>query len=177
MEQDTIPSSLQRLDPQALAAVHDRYYPVVYRYVSYRLEDSAVVEDITSDVFLALIQTIKDRPSSIKDLKAWLLGTASHHVQDHLRRKYRRPVENIDDQEWLSDDERTEDHVDSSLRMGAVKATLRRLTEEQQQVLALRFSQELSVEETAHMMGKTVNAVKVLQFRALAAIRRFLEER
>jgi RNA polymerase sigma-70 factor (ECF subfamily) len=45
------------------------------------------------------------------------------------------------------------------------------LTPEQQHVLALRFSQELSLEETAAVMGKNVNAVKVLQFRAVQALR------
>jgi len=53
---------------------------------------------------------------------------------------------------------------------------MRRLTADQQHVLALRFTQELSLEETARMMKKSLNAVKVIQFRALAALRRLLLE-
>jgi RNA polymerase sigma-70 factor (ECF subfamily) len=51
------------------------------------------------------------------------------------------------------------------------------LTVDQQHVLALRFAEEYSLEETAHIMGKTIGAVKTLQFRALAALRRLLEEK
>ncbi len=51
------------------------------------------------------------------------------------------------------------------------------LTPEQQHVLALRFSQERSLDETASIMGKTITAVKALQFRAVASLRRALEER
>ena len=53
----------------------------------------------------------------------------------------------------------------------AVREAIRQLTPEQQHVLALRFSQELSLEETAAVMGKTITAVKVLQFRAVQALR------
>ena len=61
--------------------------------------------------------------------------------------------------------------------MGEIHWAMSRLTPDQQHVLALRFSQDLSLEETASMVGKSVNAVKVLQFRALAAMRRLLDEK
>ncbi len=61
--------------------------------------------------------------------------------------------------------------------MGEIRWAMARLTPDQQHVLALRFSQDCSLEETASMVGKSVNAVKVLQFRALAAMRRLLDEK
>ena len=58
-----------------------------------------------------------------------------------------------------------------------VSEALLGLTPEQQHVLTLRFSDERSIDETASIMGKSVTAVKALQFRAVATLRRLLEER
>lgn len=177
LEPDPPSPLLQRFDAQALAAVHDRYYPVVYRYVAYRMEDSLVVEDIVSDVFLSLLNALQKRGTEIRDLRAWLLGAAHNLVQDALRKKYRRNAAPLEDIEQLPHQQLPETDVDRRMQRQTIQHFMGRLTEEQQHVLALRFSQELSVDETARMMGKSVSAVKVLQFRALAALRRLLEEK
>ncbi len=177
LEPDQPAPSLHRLDAQALAEVHDRYYPVVYRYVAYRLEDPLAVEDIVSEVFLGLLNALQKRGSEIRDLRAWLLGAAHNQVQDLLRKKYRRNTAPLEDVENLPNHQLPEADVDGRLQRQTLQRLLGRLTDDQQHVLALRFSQELSVDDTARMMGKSVSAVKVLQFRALAALRRLLEEK
>jgi RNA polymerase sigma-70 factor, ECF subfamily len=178
MEADTLLSRARQLDSQALAFLHDQYYPVVYRYVTYRLEDALVCEDITSEVFLRLVETLHNGRGNIQDLRGWLLGTASHLVSDFLRHKYRRPTEALEaHEERLKTGESPEGYAEQSMHAQQVREAMTRLTPDQQHVIALRFSQELSLEETAQMMGKSVGAVKVLQFRALEALRRVLEER
>lgn len=175
VEIDPTFAAVRRLEPQALAELHDRYYPVVFRYVAYRLDDHKTVEDVVSDVFLSLLHTLRRQPDEIRDLRAWIMGAAHHQVQDVIRRKYRRGAVPLEDFESLPDTQQPESDVEQRLQIQLVQRMLPHLTEEQQHVLALRFSQELSVDETAQMMGKTVSAVKVLQFRALAALRRLLE--
>lgn len=167
----------QKLDSQALAEVHDMYYPQVYRYVAFRLNDPQAAEDITADVFLQLLEALRNPRSPIRDLRAWLLGTAHHLINDHLRKQYRRPLEDIEDHDALPDEASIESASEAAFHQEQINWALRQLTGDQQEVLALRFSQELSLDETARMMRKTVNAVKVLQFRALAAVRRLLEKR
>lgn len=162
------------LDSQALAQIHDRYYPPVYRYVRYRLDNDQVVEDIASDVFLRLLDHLHRRKGEIHDLRAWLMGTAANLVSDHLRHKYRRPTEALDDHETLDTGEDLHRTAEENENQAAVRKAMRALTEEQQHVLALRFSQGYSVEETASLMNKTIGAVKVLQFRALGALRKML---
>lgn len=177
LESELLSSRDASRNTQALAAVHDHYYPVIYRYLSYRLEDQSLAEDIASEVFLRLLDALEKRPASIRDLKAWLLGTAANLVHDHLRLKYRRPEEPLDKREEISTGTGIEGTVEQSIERRRIRQTLQKLTLEQQHVLALRFSQELSIEETARIMGKSINAIKVLQFRALASIRRLLEEK
>ena len=67
--------------------------------------------------------------------------------------------------------------AEQSERQADVRRALHRLTPEQQHVLSLRFGSELSLEETAQLMERSVNAIKALQFRALAGLRRELERR
>jgi RNA polymerase sigma-70 factor, ECF subfamily len=175
MNADRLLECAQNLDTQALAQVHDRYYPAVYRYVRYRLDDEQVVEDISSEVFLRLLNHLHRQKGEIHDLRGWLLGTASNLVNDHLRQKYRRPTEDLNDHEWLAsgdDPSRTAEHNDNQR---AVRRAIQQLTRDQQHVLALRFSQGMTIEETAQLMNKTIGAIKVLQFRALASIRKLLE--
>ena len=162
---------VRSLDPQAVGAVFDRYYPDVYRFVRYRLNDETTAEDITSEVFVRLLEAIKSGHPPQTSLKAWLLGTASHIVTDHFRQSYRRPTDELP--ETLPDGlPGPVSDVEQRERARHLKAAMSKLTEEQQNVLTLRFGQGYSLEETADFLKKNVNAVKQLQFRALAALNR-----
>uniref|UniRef100_A0A7C4KJP3 Sigma-70 family RNA polymerase sigma factor n=1 Tax=Anaerolinea thermolimosa TaxID=229919 RepID=A0A7C4KJP3_9CHLR len=174
MDVDSLLARARDLDHQALAAIHEMYYPAIYRYVHYRLDDEELVEDIAADVFMCLLDNLQDGRHTIRDVRAWLFGTASHLVNDALRRKYRKPVENLEDHEHLSSNVTPEHAAELLEQAWAVKRAMRLLTPEQQQVLALRFSMEFSLEETAQVMKKSVGAIKTLQFRALGALRRHL---
>lgn len=176
MSQDNFLDRVRRLDNDALAELHDQLYPVIYRYVSFRIDDDQVCEDLTSEVFLRFLNALRQTGRSIDDLRAWMLGTASNLIHDYYRIKYRRPVENIDDHETLVSSQNTESTIEHRVVLNDVRRAMQRLTPDQQNVLALRYSQELSLDETAKIIDKSVNAVKVLQFRALAALRRILAE-
>jgi len=170
------PFSLTRgWDQPTLAQIHDRFYPEVYRYVRYRLDDEKVCEDIASEVFLRLLNVLRRESSQIQNLRAWLLGTAAHLITDHLRAKYKRPVSLLEEKDMAPDDppESVAEHAWLSRQ---VRQALQQLTPDQQHVLALRFTEERSLEETAQLMQKSIGAVKTLQFRALAALRRQLDE-
>ena len=168
----------RRLDQQALGEIHDRFYSEVFRYVRYRLAQEQLCEDITSEVFLRFLNALNRKQGPTTNLRGWLIGTASHMVNDHLRGKYRRTMENIDhtEEHLLVDDQLPEDLINADQENQAVREAFNELTAEQQHVLALRFGQELSLEETAQIVGKTITAVKALQFRALASLRRILEK-
>jgi RNA polymerase sigma-70 factor (ECF subfamily) len=177
MDLEKLLALAHELDNDALAELHDQFFPVVYRYVHFRLDDEQLVEDISSEVFLRLLDTLHARRDTVRDLRSWLLGTASNLIFDHLRQKYRRPTENLEQHENLVDERRPELIVERAMSHQVVREVFQELTEEQQHVLSLRFSQGLSIGETAQIVKKSVNAVKVLQYRALATLRRLLEVR
>ena len=166
---------LGRLDPQSIGAVYDRYFSEVYRYVRYRVNEETVAEDISSEVFMRLLEAVQKRQGPQTNLKGWLFATASNAVNDHLRRTYRRPTEELS--ETLPDESlNLHTEVDQREQKREVEAAYAQLTPEQQHVLALRFGLGLSLEETALHMHKNTNAIKALQFRALAALQRVMGE-
>jgi RNA polymerase sigma-70 factor (ECF subfamily) len=166
---------LQKLDPQAIGAIYDQYFSEVYRYVRYRISDATAAEDIASDVFVRLLEAVQKKQGPQSSLKGWLIATASHAVNDHLRRQYRRPVETLSDS---LPDLRPSVHseIDTREQNRMVQSAYAQLTSEQQHVLALRFGQGYSLEETAAHLKKNINAVKALQFRALASLQRQIGE-
>lgn len=166
---------LQDLDTQVIGAIYDRYFPDVYRYVFYRLNNEQVAEDISSDVFMRLLEAVKKRRGPQSNIKGWLLATASHAVADHLRITYKRPTEVLSDS--IPDHASSlTDEIDYRQQSDSVRQAYAQLTPDQQSVLALRFGDGCSLEETATAMQKNVNAVKALQFRALQALQRNIGE-
>lgn len=168
-------SQLKKLDPETITAVHNEYYAEIYRYACYRLSDPLLAEDLTSEVLLSLIEAVNNGRGPQKSIKGWLMGTASNLINEHYRRSYNRPETDFNEQFMETDVDPillSEEHDEAR----NIRQALTQLTEEQQNVIALRFGGGYSLEETASVMGKNVNAVKALQFRALAALRRVLEK-
>lgn len=167
---------LKNLDAQVIGAVYDRWFPDVYRYVYYRLGDEQVAEDISSDVFVRLLEAVKKGRGPQSNIKGWLFSTASNVIADHLRRVYRRPTEALLESTPDDNAPHLRDEIDRRDQVDAVQAAYAQLTPDQQNVLALRFGDGYSLEETARVMQKKVNAIKALQFRALAALQRNIGE-
>ena len=167
--------SLNKLDSQAVGDVFDRYFSEIYRYVRYRINDDTVAEDVASDVFVRLLEALQKRRGPNTNVKGWLIATASNAVNDHLRRQYRRPTEELSDS-MMDEEANIHREIDLREQNRAVRTAYEQLTAEQQHVLALRFGQGYSLDETAQFMQKKVNAVKALQFRALTALQRLIGE-
>lgn len=169
--EQTLLEQAQRLDERALGQIHDRYYAEIYRFALYRTGRSEVADDIAGEVFLRLLDALhKGRPPRTT-LRGWLYGVASNLVADHFRKAPRESQE-LDENHAAPHSPAAE--AELQLVQADVRQAMRQLTREQQEALAFRFGEGFSVEETAEAMGKSVNAVKALQFRAIEALRRVL---
>lgn len=166
---------LRAFDTQVISAIFDRYFPEVFRYVRYRLNDAHAAEDIASEVFVRLLEASRGGRGPQSNLKSWLLATAGHIVTDHMRRAYRRPTEALAE-DVMDQTQAPTDEFDRREQNRRFQLAYGQLTSDQQHVLALRFGEGYSLEETASVLQKNVNAVKALQFRALAALQRNLGE-
>lgn len=153
-----------------VAALYDCYAPALYRYIYYRLGARTVAEDLTAEVFVRVLG-IQRAPD---DWRAYLYRIAHNLVVDYLRRNP-AVFENMD--EGLLD-ERADPATRAELQdeRRRVRRAILRLTPEQQQVIVLKFVEDMSNAQVARIMNKPEGAVKALQHRALTNLREWLQD-
>jgi RNA polymerase sigma-70 factor (ECF subfamily) len=164
---------------EAFGELYDRYVDVVYRYVQYRVSSTALAEDLTSETFLRALRRISSYTWQGRDFGAWLVTIARNLIADHYKSgRYRMEVATSDLVEAGAD--RTEEGPEGAVLAGLTNAALldavKQLNSEQQECIALRFLQGMSVAETAQIMGKNEGAIKALQYRAVKSLSRLLPE-
>ena len=158
----------QELNNDALGEIHDRYYPEIYRYAYNRVGSQTAAEDIASEVFLRLLNSLHGSHPPQTTLRGWLFGVASNLVVDHYRRGETQSLD-----EWTPDG-KTSQIAEQYMRYADLRAALQQLKTEQQEVLSLRFGEGYSLEETARLMKRPITSIKAIQFRAIDALRRKL---
>lgn len=168
---------LNSLDPQIITAIHNRYYPDIYRFARFRVNDEVTAEDIAGDVFMRLLDAVHNDRGPTTNLRGWLFRTTANIVNDHFRKIYNRPKEDSSERHENSRDLflSQEDPVllsDQAEQRRLIQLALEKLTDTQKLVITLRFGNQFSLEETAKLMGKNANTIKALQYRALMALRR-----
>lgn len=162
-------------DEAAFVALYELNQPSVYTYIYYRVGERMTAEDLTAEVFVRLVDKIHTFEAGKRPILAWLYTIASNLITDHYRRNGRTT--------WLplTDEVRSNGHspaylIQKEQEHRRLVAAMAELTEEQRQVVLLKFVERRTNAETAAILGKTEGAVKALQHRALAALRRVLEQ-
>ena len=135
-------------------------------------------DDVTNEVFLGAFGKLGGFDGGAADFRSWLFAIASNKASDWHRRRARRPQVQDASESVLSTLGGGDVEAESMELLGrsAVGDMLDHLTPDQRDVLLLRIVAELTLEETAQALGKPVGAVKALQHRAIAALRRNLGE-
>jgi RNA polymerase sigma factor (sigma-70 family) len=160
----------------AWTIIYDELAPSVLGYL--RARGAAEPEDLTGEVFLQAVRDLHRFEGSGSDLRAWIFTIAHHRFLDERRRAKRRPVEPAPD-EVLTDRLPTADVESEALagvRRDEVSSIIEALVPAQREVLLLRIVAGLTVDEIANALGKRPGAVKALQRRGIAAIRRELDK-
>ena len=159
-----------QFDTRALAEIYDLYSPRLYRYAMRLLGDSNAAEDCVSETFSRFLKALHAGKGPRDYLQAYLFRTAHNLMVDHYRRQ--PTTEELDDD--LPQLETTEETADLNLRQRRVRDALHQLTEDQQQVVSLKFLEGWDNEAVAKALNKPVGAVKSLQHRALVQLQKLL---
>lgn len=162
---------------EAAAAGHDASFealvePLLPRLRGYmRAQAGDDGDDLVGDVLLRVFRGLGRFTGDESAFRSWLFTIAHHRLVDHRRRRRRdEPLDQVA-AERLPDGNVEQDVMDNLLETDLWRV-LRRLAPAQRQALLLRVVAGLSVEETAATMGKKPGAVRVLQHRALEAVRK-----
>ncbi|MEO8612295.1 MAG: sigma-70 family RNA polymerase sigma factor [Chloroflexota bacterium] len=174
--EDRLLAHARQGDQNAIMQIYESYFPPVYNFIRLRVDDKSQAEDIASEVFVRLVDAMRGRNAPRHSLRGWLFRVARNLLHDHYGKRQEFSTEALE--EWIpaSGDEDPEIQFMRSLNAERAARALRMLVTEQQEVLILRFGQQLSLQETADTMGKNVGAIKQLQFRAVNTLRQILGE-
>lgn len=163
-------------DSDAFAQLYQMHVVSIYRYLYQRVRSVQVAEDLTSDVFARALKSLASYRISGQAFVAWLYRIAHARAIDYYRRQNVRGVElALDETDASTSDELDGDLLRQQARQ-ALQQALLSLSDDQQQVIILRFLQGQSLEQTAQALSKNVNAIKQLQFRAVRTLGERLQQ-
>lgn len=163
-------------DEAALGELYDRYETRIFSYIYRRIGDEPLAEDLTAQVFVKMLQAIRDRRAWHSSFSGWLYRIAHNVVIDQYRQRDRQPQIGLDDAPDIANEsDNPARSAEAALTAESIRFAMRQLTDEQAEVLSLRFLEGYSIFEVAGMMNKTEGAIKALQYRAVATLRNLLE--
>jgi RNA polymerase sigma-70 factor (ECF subfamily) len=166
-------------DPDAWGQIYRKFAGPVYGFFVHQVRDPEAAEDLTAGVFVEAIQAASRFQGSLGALRSWIFRIARNDLVDywrHARRVQSETIDEVDDAD-LARAIPVDDPADtaiSSVNRSRLLASVHRLSPEQRQVVLLRLSADLSSAEIAKVMGKSEGAIKALQYRALAVLRKAL---
>jgi len=161
-------------DREAFGELYDRCVRRVFRHVLYMVNDVDLAEDLTEQTFLRALEAIHRYERRGVPFLAWLLRIVRNlYLNDQRVQRNNSSIrKNWDGGIVVSPESYCEAKLDGEEVWRAVRA----LDGDQRQVIVLRFMDGLSYADVARVLGKSVGAVRVAQYRALRALRRRLED-
>src|SRR5262245_60045902 len=161
-------------DVGAFGELYSRYASVILRYLYARLREQESAQDLTQEVFVRVIKGIGGfEYRGEKSFLGWLYTIAGNVLIGQARRK--RAISTPLDESIELVDPRGQEAVLSIFDRVALEQAIAQLTEDQQQVLTLKFFADMTNQEIAVAIGRSEGAVKALQHRALHALQQILE--
>lgn len=173
-EQLLVQSAIKR-DRGAFGRLYDLHVNSIYKHIYYRLGKQSDAEDLCAEVFLRAWQAIDRYNPRGVPFRAWLFRIANNLIIDrHRTTKQWLPLDKITVQpSGLNDPVAV---AEMKLDRDELRRAILLLKPEHQQVIVLRFVDDLSAAEVASAIGKSEGAVRVIQHRALKELRGLLEE-
>lgn len=160
-------------ESEALAEVYDRFSPGLYRYAMRLLGNADLAEECLSETFSRLLQALKSRHGPRDHLQSYLYRIAHNWITDRYRRGS-LPEVSIEVAEPADLSPQPEKAMVMEQQRQRVRSALMQLTPDQRQVVTLRYIEEWEIEDVAAALGKPGGAVKSLQHRGLAALKKIL---
>lgn len=152
-------------DREALGALYQHYVRRIHRYIASRVDNAHDVEDLTAEVFVEMVKRIENYTFTGAPFESWLYRIAATGVAQHYRKQVKTSDEDI---ELVADTlPSTDELIDYEQSIHGMLTALKRLPEEYQTLLVLRFVERKSHAEVAAIMERSVTAVKSMQHRAL----------
>lgn len=162
----------QQGEKETLSELYKRFHQPVFRYLYYRVGDQQTAEDLTADVFLRMLRSVKLYRWQGAPFESWLFQIARNLAIDHYRRK--RTHDTLGDD--LPDPQVVDQTVERRLTSDRLVRALYKLNEPQKDVILLRFINQMPIAQVARVLQRSEDSIKGLQRRALLALRQALTD-
>ena len=163
-------------DPGAFSRLYFSHYDAIFRYCMHRLFDRSTAEDITSEVFLSMVEKFQTFEGNAKQFRNWLYRIATNAVNEHLRKTTRRSSIMSWVRGWSgkvkSNQEPQED--ESQRNAAIIKKAMLTLSPTYQAIVTMRFFENLKLEQIAEVVGSSSGTVRSQLSRALVKLRKEL---
>ena len=158
----------------AFGEIYNLFFKRIYTFIYYRVSHKETAEDLAEEVFLKAYTKLSSVKSA-KSLEAWLYQIARNLVIDYYRgKKEQLGLEAVENS--LVYEDTILDTLDLSHQQAVINKLMRNLPADYQQILRLKFFENLKNEVIAELTGKSEGAVRVIQFRAIAKLKELFEE-
>lgn len=171
----TIESAI-RGESEAFGLLYDKYQPQIYRFIYLKVGHREEAEDLTHQVFVNAWQNIHKYQIRSFPFTSWLYRIARNQVIDYYRAYKGNREQNLESVAELKTETTLELTLDTSLTFQKVKAAMAKLHPDYQDILIMRYTEDLSLRETAAALEKSIGAVKVAQHRAIANLKKLLND-
>lgn len=164
-------------DSDAFGELYERYSAVIFRFLYAHCSNRLDAEDLTEDVFLRVWRSLSAYRERGIPFKAYLFRVARHALIDHYRKAgHKQGVVSTEDVLLYDQEPGPAEVVSSNLEQARIREALSRMqNDDYRVVLIMRFLMDFSPEEAAQAMGRSIGALRVLQHRALQALRVLLD--
>lgn len=159
---------------QALTTLYNTYFQRIYRFIFYRVSHKETAEDLTEEVFLKTFSNLH-KLEQTQAFEGWMFQIARNLVIDYYRSK-KATVALEEVEHSLEYESNVIDLVNLQTEQQVFLKLLAELTDEQQQVLKLKFYEEVPNDAIAKLLNKTEGAIRVIQHRAIAKLKELLEQ-
>ena len=156
-----------------LAGLYEEYYGKIAHYVYVHIGDRAEAEDIAGEVFLRALKSLKSYREQGVPMQGWLFRIAHNLTVDYLRKMDKRRTVPIDSV-VLPDNTDPADTAERKIEFERVTQAMKQLTEEQREIINLRFFGGLTSGEVGNILNKSDGAVREMQRSALEKLRRIM---
>ncbi len=167
----TLLQAAKNFDRDALKVIFDTYAPILYNYALRLTQDRMDADNVVGDVFALLLDQLAEGKGPRTNLRSYLYQTAYHVIVDGSRNRRRLATLDASSGFMKNSDPVADDVEDQALLKTLIDAMNSVLSPDQQHVLVLRFTEGFSLADTAKIMKKTVNNIKVIESRGLRKLR------
>ncbi len=172
----TLVECARRGDQEAVVEIYERYKSSIFMYIFFRVNDQDCAEDLTAEVFVRMIGKLKAYVQRDRPFLAWLYTIAHNLVMDHYRGGNGIPHLPLEEDLVAGDVGHPVKAAEDRLALECLARALKFLTDEQREVIFLKFMEDREIDEVAALLGKNERAVRSLQHRALSALHRAMTQ-